>query len=176
MREQWLVQLLENSHIIFSGHDLESLLFKFLDEFLFLFSAEPFFTPKVNHHIAIYNTRTPLKYGRLYYNQIFPRTTILYPDDVLGPWNTDTSLIIIMVSRFRGVPLQSTAPILWDYMIFQLGDVFTIHVTGRRMTFVAHHGDFKASFFQNGSTSFQAAVQPFTMKAGVCNTIYHLQH
>ena len=64
---------------------MESLLFKFLDEFLFLFSAEPFFTPKVNHHIAIYNTRTPLKYGRLYYNQIFPRTTILYPDDVLGP-------------------------------------------------------------------------------------------
>jgi SHS2 domain-containing protein len=28
------------------GHDLESLLFKFLDEFLFLFSAEPFFIPK----------------------------------------------------------------------------------------------------------------------------------
>lgn len=32
----------------YSGHDLESLLYKFLDEFLFLFSAEPFFIPKVN--------------------------------------------------------------------------------------------------------------------------------
>ncbi|CAI8057545.1 24-hydroxycholesterol 7-alpha-hydroxylase, partial [Geodia barretti] len=51
-----------------------------------------------------------------------------------------------------------------------LGDVFTIHVTGRRMTFVARHGDFKASFFQNGSTSFQAAVQPFTMKAAGLST------
>ena len=29
------------------GHDLESLLYHFLDEFLFLFSAEPFFIPKV---------------------------------------------------------------------------------------------------------------------------------
>ena len=30
------------------GHDLESLLFSFLDEFLFNFSAEPFFIPKVS--------------------------------------------------------------------------------------------------------------------------------
>ena len=29
------------------GDDLESLLFHFLDEFLFLFSAEPYFIPKV---------------------------------------------------------------------------------------------------------------------------------
>lgn len=32
----------------FTGHDLQSLLYKFLDEFLFLFSAEPFFIPKVH--------------------------------------------------------------------------------------------------------------------------------
>ena len=30
-----------------TGDDLESLLFHFLDEFLFLFSADPFFIPKV---------------------------------------------------------------------------------------------------------------------------------
>lgn len=29
------------------GHDLESLFYKFLDEFLFLFSAEPYFIAKV---------------------------------------------------------------------------------------------------------------------------------
>ncbi len=30
-----------------AGHDLESLLYNFLDELLFVFSAEPFFVPKV---------------------------------------------------------------------------------------------------------------------------------
>lgn len=30
------------------GHDMESLLFHFLDEFLFAFSADPFFIPKVS--------------------------------------------------------------------------------------------------------------------------------
>lgn len=40
-----------NFHFHFAGHDLQSLLFKFLDEFLFLFSAEPFFIPKVNNSL-----------------------------------------------------------------------------------------------------------------------------
>ena len=47
----------------------------------------------------------------------------------------------------------------------QLGDIFTIHAAGRRMTFVAHPRDYK-QFFHNSHASFQAAVQPFTMKAG----------
>ena len=33
-----------------SGDDLESLLFHFMDEFLFTFSADPFFIPKVSHN------------------------------------------------------------------------------------------------------------------------------
>lgn len=36
----------ESHSITAEGHDLESLLFHFLDEFLFFFSAEPFFIPK----------------------------------------------------------------------------------------------------------------------------------
>ena len=34
------------TRILFVGDDLKSLLFHFLDEFLFLFSADPFFIPK----------------------------------------------------------------------------------------------------------------------------------
>ena len=50
----------------------------------------------------------------------------------------------------------------------QLGDknIFTIHAMGRRMTFLTCHEDFKNFFFSNNNADFQAAVQPFTMKAG----------
>ena len=34
------------------GHDLESLLFNFLDEFLFNFSADPFFVAKVSYYFT----------------------------------------------------------------------------------------------------------------------------
>ena len=34
--------------MIRAGHDLESLLFNFLNEFLYFFSAEPYFIPKVS--------------------------------------------------------------------------------------------------------------------------------
>ena len=37
------VEQKDKQTISVDGHDLESLLFKFMDEFLFLFSAEPFF-------------------------------------------------------------------------------------------------------------------------------------
>lgn len=41
------VEEVGTEEIVAKGDDLESLLFHFLDEFLFLFSAEPFFVPKV---------------------------------------------------------------------------------------------------------------------------------
>ena len=37
-----------------AGEDLESLLFHFLDEFLFTFSADPFFIPKVCVFVTLY--------------------------------------------------------------------------------------------------------------------------
>jgi len=37
------VEMTDVQHIEAEGHDMESLLYQFLDEFLFLFSAEPFF-------------------------------------------------------------------------------------------------------------------------------------
>ena len=39
----------------FSGHDLLSLLFHFLDELLFLFCAEPFFIGKVFYCISFFS-------------------------------------------------------------------------------------------------------------------------
>lgn len=41
------VEILEDHEIEASGHDMMSLLFHFLDEFLFLFCAEPFLVAKV---------------------------------------------------------------------------------------------------------------------------------
>lgn len=35
------------------GHDLESLLYKLLDEFLYNFSADPFFIPKVSSYSCL---------------------------------------------------------------------------------------------------------------------------
>ncbi|EDV23546.1 uncharacterized protein TRIADDRAFT_27346, partial [Trichoplax adhaerens] len=40
------VEPIKTQQIEAEGHDLESLLYHFLDEFLFLFSAEPFFIAK----------------------------------------------------------------------------------------------------------------------------------
>ena len=37
---------------MFTGEDMQSLLFHFLDEFLFLFSADPFFIPRVRYHVV----------------------------------------------------------------------------------------------------------------------------
>ena len=49
----------------------------------------------------------------------------------------------------------------------QLGDIFTIHVAGKCMTFVTDPEDFPL-FFQNKNVDFQQAVQPYTMGVGVC--------
>ena len=43
-----------DAHGIFVGHDMESLLFHFLDEWLFVFSAEPFFIARVSAGIIVY--------------------------------------------------------------------------------------------------------------------------
>lgn len=42
-----------NQFTLYPGHDLESLLYNFLDEWLFLFSAEPYFVPKVVQPVAV---------------------------------------------------------------------------------------------------------------------------
>lgn len=47
----------------------------------------------------------------------------------------------------------------------QLGEIFTIHAAGKRMTFVTNHEDFH-HYFTTTHTNFQSAVQPFTMRAG----------
>lgn len=41
------VEMVEEQELEAEGEDLESLLFHFLDEWLFLFSAEPFFIPRI---------------------------------------------------------------------------------------------------------------------------------
>lgn len=48
MTELETVEGLQRQEITAQGHDLASLLFHFLDEWLFLFSAEPFFIPQVH--------------------------------------------------------------------------------------------------------------------------------
>lgn len=42
------VEIKESHTIEVEGHDLQSLLYQFLDEFLFLFCADPFFIPRVS--------------------------------------------------------------------------------------------------------------------------------
>jgi len=51
----------------------------------------------------------------------------------------------------------------------QLGHVFTIHAAGKYMTFISSpaHYDY---FFHTAHADFQKAVQPYTNKAGKCNS------
>lgn len=49
------VEILEKQEIEAQGEDLLSLLFHLLDEFLFLFSAEPFFIARVKY--SAYNKK-----------------------------------------------------------------------------------------------------------------------
>ena len=51
------------------------------------------------------------------------------------------------------------------FYTIQLGDIFTIHVAGKRMTFVTNSRDYQ-HYFTTTDTDFQAAVQPFTNRAG----------
>ena len=50
MTEIEKVDIVEPQEIEAQGHDLLSLLFHLLDEFLFLFSAEPFFIARVSFY------------------------------------------------------------------------------------------------------------------------------
>lgn len=47
MTEIEYVQMRYTEDIVAEGHDMLSLLFHFLDEFLYLFSADPYFIPRV---------------------------------------------------------------------------------------------------------------------------------
>lgn len=47
MTEIEKVEIIEICEIEAQGDDIQSLLFHFLDEFLYMFSAEPFFIPRV---------------------------------------------------------------------------------------------------------------------------------
>lgn len=55
------VEMKDIFNIEAEGHDLDSLLFHFLDEFLFNFSAEPFFIPRVSFYKYFYNFQLYLK-------------------------------------------------------------------------------------------------------------------
>eukprot|EP00731_Ephydatia_muelleri_P030117 Em0021g640a len=58
----------------------------------------------------------------------------------------------------------------------ELGDIFTIHAAGKRMTFITDHEDFH-HYFTTTHTNFQSAVQPFTMKAaGVSKESFFAHH
>lgn len=53
MTELGTVEEKQTEEITAQGDDLVSLLFHFLDELLFLFSADPFFIPKVSFSVTI---------------------------------------------------------------------------------------------------------------------------
>lgn len=57
------VEMSESREIHAEGDDLESLLFHFLDEFLFIFSCEPFFIIRVSKNNFESNT---LKHKKLF--------------------------------------------------------------------------------------------------------------
>lgn len=93
MTEIEYVEMNDTQDIEAEGHDMLSLLFHFLDEFLFLFSAEPFFIARVCNtnklsmvgktvclflschkccsHLICYLTNSITKY-----NQAFSRSTV----------------------------------------------------------------------------------------------------
>lgn len=73
------VQMTQLHHVEAEGHDLESLLFHFLDELLFMFSAEPFIVAKV------------------YY---IPRTLITSSLDLKFPVNYENALLNISSTFF----------------------------------------------------------------------------
>ena len=73
------VQMTQLHHVEAEGHDLESLLFHFLDELLFMFSAEPFIVAKV------------------YY---IPRTLITSSLDLKFPVNYKNALLNISSTFF----------------------------------------------------------------------------
>jgi SHS2 domain-containing protein len=62
------VDIFEKHEIEAQGEDIQSLLFHLLDEFLFLFSAEPFFIARVNFTCP-----------KLNYSTIFILNLILFP-------------------------------------------------------------------------------------------------
>lgn len=51
--------------------------------------------------------------------------------------------------------------------VYQLGDVFTIQVAGKWMTFIMDPNLYHA-FFSSNSVDFQAAVLPICKRVGMC--------
>lgn len=79
-------------------------------------------------------------------------------------WKGTTSLYLSSSQRgFKNIWYMET---FW-LTSFQLGDIFTVHAAGRKMTFLFDYHD-SSIFFYSQFSSFQDAVQNFTISTGTC--------
>lgn len=70
MTEEEYIEMKESYEIEASGHDMMTLLYNFLDELLFMFSAEPFYIARVNY-LIFYFTIFVIIFSELKFNLIF---------------------------------------------------------------------------------------------------------
>ena len=59
--------------------------------------------------------------------------------------------------------------VISSFINVQLGHVFTIHAAGKYLTFITSPAHYD-HFFHTAHADFQKAVQPYTNRAGECNS------